>query len=97
MLNDYKYAIKTVKQGGNYNKITTYLILHIRKTYEHSSDITNAIEKQEPFKFDPSAPRFEILSIVETADTTPQEKHEIKCKNDQNNIEYETELQLHLK
>ena len=49
MLNDYKYAIRTMKQTGNYNKITTYLILHISKKYEHGGDITNAIEKQEPF------------------------------------------------
>ena len=67
MLNDYKYAIRTTKQVGNYNKITTYLILHIRKTYEHSGDIADTIEKQEPFNFDPSAPRLKISSIVETA------------------------------
>ena len=38
MLNDYKYAIGTTKQVGDYNKITNYLILHIRKTYEHGSE-----------------------------------------------------------
>ena len=47
MLNDYKYAIGTMKQADDYNKITTYLILYIRKTYEHGSDIANAIENQE--------------------------------------------------
>ena len=97
ILNDYKYAIGAVKQAGDYNKITTYLILHIRKTYEHGSDSADAIEKQEPFNFDPSAPRLEISSIVETADTTPQGKLEIKCKNDQYKIKYEAGLQLHLK
>ena len=64
------YAIGTAKQAGDYNKITTYLILHIRKTYEHSEDITDAIEKQEPFNFKPSAPRLKISSIVKTADTS---------------------------
>ena len=49
MLNDYKYAIGTTKQVGDYNKITTYLILHIRKTYEHGRDITVTFEKQESF------------------------------------------------
>ena len=97
MLNDYKYVIRTMKQAGDYNKITTYLILHIRKTYEHSGDIADAIEKQEPFNFEPSAPRLKILSIVKTADTIPQEKLEIRCKNDQYKIKYEAELQLHLK
>ena len=84
MLNDYEYAIGTVKQAGNYNKITTYLILHIRKTSEHCRDIANAIEKQEHFNFEPSAPRLEISSIVKTPATTPQEKLEIKHENDQN-------------
>ena len=96
-LNDYKYAIRTVKQVGNYNKMTTYLILHIRKTYEHGSDITNEIEKQEPFNLDPSAPKLKILSSVETLESTPQEKLEIKHKNNQYKIKYEAELQLHLK
>ena len=97
VLNDYKYAIGTTKQAGDYNKITTYLILHIRKTYEHSGDITDAIEKQEPFNFKPSEPSFKISSIVKTADTTHQEKLEIKHENNQYKIEYEAKLQLHLK
>ena len=45
VLNDYKYTIGTAKQAGNYNKITTYLILHIRKTYEHGGDITDTMAK----------------------------------------------------
>ena len=97
MLNDYKYAIGTVNQVGDYNKITTYLILHIMKTYEHSSDITDAFENQEPFNIDLSAPRLKISSTVKTENTSPQEKLEIKHNNDQYKIEYETELQLHLK
>ena len=32
-----------------------------------------------------------------TMDTSPTEKLEIKCENDQYRIEYEAELQLHLK
>ena len=72
MLNDYKYTIRTMKQMGDYNKITTYLILHIRKMYEHGSDIADAIERQEPFNFKPSAPKLQILLIVETEDTTPK-------------------------
>ena len=83
MLNDYKYAIGTVHQVGDYNKITTYLILHITKTYEHSSDITDAFENQEPFNIDLSAPRLKISSTVKTENTSPQEMLEIKHKNDQ--------------
>ena len=56
MLNDYKYAIGTAKQG-NYNNITNYLILHIRKTYENGGHITDAIENQEPLNFNSSAPK----------------------------------------
>ena len=62
--------------------MTTYLILHIRKTYKHGGDITDTIEKPEPFNFEPSAPRLKILSIVKTTDTTPQQMPEIKCEND---------------
>ena len=36
MLNDYKYAIRTVKQAGDYNKITNYLILQHVKMVEIS-------------------------------------------------------------
>ena len=97
MLNDYKYAIGTVKQAGNYNKITTYLILHIRKTYKHSRDITDTIEEQEHSNFEPSAPRLKISSTAETAEISPKEKLEIKHENDQYKIKYEAELQLHLK
>ena len=91
MLNDYKYAIRTVKQATN------YLILHIRKTYEHGRDITDAIENQEPFNFNSSAPKLKILTIVKTEGKSPKEKLEIKCENDQHKIEYKAELQLHLK
>ena len=94
---DCKYAIRTVKQAGDYNKITTYLILLISKTYEHGGDIAEVIENQEPFNFGPSAPRLKILSTVKAEDSTPQQKIEIKCKNDQYKIKYEAELQLHLK
>ena len=86
-----------MKQADNYNKITTYLILHIRKTYEHGGDIANAIEKQEPFNFDQSTPRLMILSTVKTQGKTPQEKLEIECKINQYKTKYEAELQLHLK
>ena len=96
MLNDYKYAIRTVKQADNYNKITNYLILHIRKTVKNGGDITDAIENQEPFNFNSSAPKLKILTTVETGDTSPEEKLEIKNENDQYKIEYEAELQLHL-
>ena len=96
-LNDYKYTIGTMKQVGDYNKITTYLILHIRKTYKHSSDIADAIENQEPFNFNLSAPRLKISSTVKTENTSPQDKLEIKCKNNPYKIKYEAELKLHLK
>ena len=97
MLNDYKYAIGTAKQAGNYNKITNYLILHIRKTYENGGDITDMIENQEPFNFDSSAPKLKISTTVETTDTSPEENLEIKHENDQYSIEYKAELQLYPK
>ena len=83
MLNDYKFAIRTAKQAGNYNKITNCLILHIRKTYKNGGDMANMIENQEPFNFDSSAPKLKILTTVVTTDTTPTQKLEIKHENDQ--------------
>ena len=97
MLNDYKYAIRTAKQAGNYNKITNYHILYIRKTYENGRDITDMIENQEPFNFNSSAPKLKISTTVVITDTTPTQKLEIKQENDQYRIEYEAELQLYLK
>ena len=96
MLNDYMYAIRTEKQVGNYNKITTYLILHMRKTYDQGSDIANEFENQQPFNFNLSAPRLKILSTVKTENTSPQDMREIKRKSNQYKIKYEAELQLHL-
>ena len=97
MLNDYKYAIRTAKQAGDFNKITNYLILHIRKTYKNGRDIADMIENQEPFNFNSSAPKLKISTTVETTDTFPEEKVEIKHENDQYRIKYKAELQLHLK
>ena len=77
--------------------IANYLILHIRKTYENGGDITNAIEKQEPFNFDSSAPKLKILTTVKKAHTSAEEKLEIKHENDQYKIKLKAELQLHLK
>ena len=65
--------------------------------YEHGSDIADAIERQEPFNFEPSALKLQISLIVETETTPPQEKLEIKHQNDQYKIKYKAELQLHLK
>ena len=96
-----------MKQAGDYNKISNYLILHIRKTYEDGGDITktyedggditNAIENQESFNFNSSAPKLKISTTVETVDTSAEEKLEIKHENNQYKIEYEAELQLPLK
>ena len=97
MLNDYKYAIGTANHTGDYNKITNYLILHIRKTYKNGRDIADAINNQGPFNFDSSAPKLKILTTVVTMDTTATQKLEIKHENNQYRIEYEAELQLNLK
>ena len=88
MLNDSMYAIRTAKQAGDYSKITNYLILHIRKTYENGRDTIDVIENQEPFNFDSSAPKHKISTTLVTTDTTPTEKLEIKFENDQYRIKY---------
>ena len=90
--NYYKYAIRTAKQAGNYNKITNYLILN-----GNGGDIANVIENQAPFNFNSSAPKLKILTTVNTMDTFPEEQLEFKHENNQYKIEYEAKLQLHLK
>ena len=55
------------------------------------------IENQEPFNFKSYAPNPKISTIIVTLDTLPEEPIEVECENDQYKIEYETELQLHLK
>ena len=82
MLNDYKYAIGTAKQAGDYNKITNCLILPIRKIYENGRDITNVIENQEHFNVDSSVPKLMISTTIVTTETSPQEKLEVKHEND---------------
>ena len=65
--------------------------------YENGGDIADAIENQEPFNFNSSAPKLKILTTVITMDTSSAEKLEIKCENNQYRIKYKAELQLHLK
>ena len=59
--------------------------------------IADAIERQEPFNFEPSALKLQILLIVKTETNPPQEKLEIKHQNIQYKIKYKAELQLQLK
>ena len=68
----------------------------MRKTYENGRDIADAIENQEPFNFDSSAPKLKISTTVVIMATTPTEELEIKHENDQYRIKYEAELLLHL-
>ena len=86
-----------MKQAGDYNKLTNYLILDIRKTNKNDRDIADMIEKQDPFNFNSSAPKLKISTTVVTDDLSPEDKLEVQCENDQFKIEYEAELQLHLK
>ena len=55
------------------------------------------IENQEPFNINSSAPKLKISTTVMTMATTPTEKLEVKCENNQYCLEYKAELQLHLK
>ena len=83
MLNDYKYAIGTANQAGDYNMITNNLILHIRKIYKNSRDITYMIERQESFNFELYAPKLKISATIVTLETTSEEALEVKCENNQ--------------
>ena len=76
MLNAHKYAIRTAKQAGKYNKITNYLIWHIRKTYKNGRDIADMIENKNLSILTHLHPnsRYQQLSRQQI----PEEKLEIK-------------------
>ena len=62
-LGDYVYALG--KQSADYDIITKFLILHIRKTYLNGDDIGNALENQQETEF--NAPILEVSSSTDAA------------------------------
>ncbi len=97
-LSDYKYAIGTAKQAGDYNKITNYLILHIRKTYEQGGDIADALEALQEYDFSSVTPTLKSPNVVpnDASNPTAAEIAEIERQKDQNKLEYEIKAQMHL-
>ena len=75
------------KQAADYDIITKFLILHIRKTYLNGDDIGNALENQQETEF--NAPILEVSSSTDAA---------IKAReNKQYEMIFEAKLALYLK
>ena len=55
-MHDYVYSLG--KQSADYDIITKYLILHIRKTFNNGDDIGNALETMQDVSF--TAPQLEM-------------------------------------
>ena len=84
-LADYVYSLG--RQAADYDTITKFLILHIRKTYLNGDDIGNALENQQETEF--NAPILEVSSSTEPA---------IKAREDkQYEMIFEAKLALYLK
>ena len=84
-LGDYVYSLG--KQAADYDIITKFLILHIRKTYLNGDDIGNALENQQETEF--NAPILEVSSSTDAA---------IKAReNKQYEMIFEAKLALYLK
>ena len=62
-LGDYVYLLG--KQAANYDIITKFLILHIRKTYLNGDVIGNALENQQ--ETESNAPILEVSSSTDSA------------------------------
>ena len=56
VLSDYIYTVGTPKQASDYNKITEYLILHIKNNFAYGNDIGTALEKKEEYDMDQHKP-----------------------------------------
>jgi hypothetical protein len=42
---DYQYFLGSTKQASDYESTTSYLINHIKKTYNYGNDIATALEQ----------------------------------------------------
>ena len=85
-LQDYIYSLG--KQAAEYDTVTRYLLLHIRKTYQNGDDIGNALDTlQETTTFQPPK-----LKISTNDDETIK-----KRENREYEMIFEAKLALHLK
>ena len=84
-LHDYVYTLG--KASADYDIITKFLILHIRKTYENGDDIGNALENMQEVTF--TAP---TLDISNNKDATINQR-----ENKQFEMIFEAKLALYLK
>ena len=82
---DYVYSLG--KQSADYDIITKYLILHIRKTFNNGDDIGNALETMQDVSF--NAPQLEMSKSDDAG---------VKAREDkQFEMMFEAKLTMYLK
>ena len=84
-LQDYVYTLG--KQAVDYDSVTKFLILHIRKNFNNGNDIGNALETLQDVTF--TSPTLE-MSSSEDESTKMRE-------NKQNEMIFEAKLAIYLK
>ena len=84
-LQDYIYSLG--KQAAEYETVTRYLLLHIRKTFQNGDDIGNALDTLQEITFWPPT-----LKISTNSNETIQRR-----ENREYEMIFEAKLTLHLK
>ena len=84
-LQDHIYSLG--KQTIDYDSITKFLILHIRKNYDNGNDIGNALETLQETTFTP--PQLEMSTSTESKEKAREDK--------QNEMMFEAKLTIYLK
>ena len=75
------------KQAAEYETVTRYLLLHIRKTFQNGDDIGNALDTLQEITFQPPT-----LKISTSSNETIQSR-----ENREYEMIFEAKLTLHLK
>ena len=96
-ISDYIYYIGSAKQASDYTVVTSYLINHIRKTYDNGDDVGEAIEKRIPMNFDAVKPSMgNTTTVVNLSETNPVKlaKAQAEYKKEVREVEmmYEAEI-----
>ena len=78
-VSDYVYYIGSAKQARNFSVITSYLINHIRKTFNNGDDIGNAIESKTPMDHNTIKPSMvEVTTTVAATDAAERKTQQAK-------------------
>eukprot|EP00978_Attheya_sp_CCMP212_P005492 scaffold12295_cov58-Attheya_sp.AAC.5 len=86
MITDYVFHVGSVKQASKFKTTSEFIINYIRKTYEYSSDIGNALENLQPMDSMAEKPKLK----TSLATLVLEEKSAVKHNNMAWNLEQTT-------